>query len=112
MIASGIIAQLRIGTPQAIAGLVHASAYHRQPVAGPVAVGELGLDGDQVGNRRVHGGPEKAIYAYPLSGYAGWRMTRRAAPAKSQGTATIAPGASALAVGAVMEKGSADPRAA
>ena len=73
MIASGIIAQLRIGTPQAIAGLVHASAYHRQPVAGPVAVGELGLDGDQVGNRRVHGGPEKAIYAYPLSGYAGWQ---------------------------------------
>jgi MOSC domain-containing protein YiiM len=33
----------------------------------------LGLDGDQVGNTRVHGGPEKAIYAYPLSGYAAWR---------------------------------------
>ena len=44
-----------------------------------------------------------------LAAYAAWRMTRRAAPAKSQGTATLAPGASALAVGAVMEKGAADP---
>ncbi|WP_372915214.1 MOSC domain-containing protein [Sandarakinorhabdus sp.] len=34
---------------------------------------ELGLAGDQVGNTRVHGGPEKAVYAYPLAGYAAWR---------------------------------------
>ncbi|OYQ32202.1 hypothetical protein CHU93_03610 [Sandarakinorhabdus cyanobacteriorum] len=72
MIASGIIAQLRIGRPQPIAGVALPSAYHRQPVAGPVAVHELGLAGDQVGNTRVHGGPDKAVYAYPLSGYAGW----------------------------------------
>lgn len=73
MIASGIIAQLRIGTPQPIPGVAIPSAYRRQPVDGPVAVHELGLEGDVVGNRRVHGGPEKAVYAYPLSGYAGWR---------------------------------------
>ncbi|WP_164155707.1 MOSC domain-containing protein [Sandarakinorhabdus rubra] len=73
MIASGIIAQLRIGTPQSVAGVARPSAYHRQRVDGPVAVHELGLAGDQVGNTRVHGGPEKAVYAYPLSGYAGWR---------------------------------------
>lgn len=47
-----------------------------------------------------------------LAGYAVYRMTRRAAPAKSQGTATLSPGASAVAVGAVLEKGSADPKAA
>lgn len=68
----GIIAQLRIGTPQPLAGVRLPSAYWRQPVAGPVAVGELGLAGDRVGNARVHGGPEKAIYAYPLSGYDDW----------------------------------------
>ena len=73
MIASGIITQLRIGRPQPVPGLARASAYYRQPVTGPIAVHELGLEGDQVGNTRVHGGPEKAIYAYPLSGYAGWR---------------------------------------
>jgi MOSC domain-containing protein YiiM len=73
MIASGNIAQLRIGRPQVLPGHSMLSAYRRQPVAGPVTVHELGLDGDQVGNSRVHGGPEKAIYAYPLSGYAAWR---------------------------------------
>ncbi len=44
-----------------------------------------------------------------LAAYAGWRMTRRAAPAKSQGSAAVSPNASALAVGAVLEKGSSDP---
>ncbi|WP_341901726.1 MOSC domain-containing protein [Sandarakinorhabdus limnophila] len=73
MIARGIITQLRIGRPQPLPGHRMLSAYRRQPVAGPVTVHELGLDGDQVGNTRVHGGPEKAIYAYPISGYDGWR---------------------------------------
>lgn len=72
MIARGIITQLRIGRPKPLAGLKHPSAYWRQPVMGRVAVHDLGLDGDQVGNPRVHGGPEKAIYAYPLAGYADW----------------------------------------
>ena len=73
MIARGIITQLRIGRPQPLPGHRMLSAYRRQPVAGPVTVHELGLDGDQVGNTRVHGGLEKAIYANPLSGYDGWR---------------------------------------
>jgi MOSC domain-containing protein YiiM len=73
MIASGIIAQLRIGRPQPLPGHPMLSAYRRQPVAGPVVAHELGLDGDQVGNTRVHGGQEKAIYAYPLRGYAAWQ---------------------------------------
>ncbi len=77
MIASGfgrgIITQLRIGRPQLLPGLALPSAYHRQAVNGAVLVHELGLAGDQVGNTRVHGGPEKAVYAYPLAGYAAWR---------------------------------------
>ena len=85
MIARGIITQLRIGRPHDVPGLARKSAYHRQPVTGPVAVAELGLVGDQVGNTRVHGGPEKAVYAYPLAGYAGWQaefpdMTDRFGP--------------------------------
>jgi MFS family permease len=47
-----------------------------------------------------------------LAAYAGWRMTRRAAPAKSQGTAVMTPTASALAVEAVLEKSASDPKAA
>jgi MOSC domain-containing protein YiiM len=72
MIASGKIAQLRIGRPKRLAGLDYDSAYWRSIVSGPVLAGETGLAGDQVGNPRVHGGPEKAIYAYPVSGYAAW----------------------------------------
>ena len=72
MIASGIIAQLRIGRPQPLAGVKYNSAYWRQPVTGSVAMHETGLAGDQVGNPRVHGGPEKAVYAYPLAGYSAW----------------------------------------
>ena len=34
------------------------------PVEGRVAVGELGLEGDFQGDRRFHGGPDKAVYAY------------------------------------------------
>lgn len=49
------------------------TAYRKAPVAGPVAIGPTGLAGDAQGNPRVHGGPEKAVYAYPLSGYAGWQ---------------------------------------
>jgi MOSC domain-containing protein YiiM len=73
VIARGFITQLRIGRPQPLPGHPILSAYHRMPVTGPVAVHPLWLDGDQVGNTRVHGGPEKAIYAYPLSGYAAWK---------------------------------------
>jgi MFS family permease len=39
-----------------------------------------------------------------LAAYAGWRMTRRAAPAGTGGYAPLAPSASALAVGAVSHK--------
>ena len=39
-----------------------------------------------------------------LAAYAGWRMTRRAAPLGTGGYAPLAPTASALAVGAVMEQ--------
>ena len=41
-------------------------------VAGPVAVGELGLDGDFQGDRRIHGGRDKAVYAYAEEDIAWW----------------------------------------
>ena len=42
------------------------------PVEGPVAVGELGLEGDFQGDRRYHGGPAKAVYAYAGEDVAWW----------------------------------------
>jgi len=45
----------------------------KQPVEGPVMVRTLNLDGDRQADLSVHGGVEKAIYAYPGEHYGYWR---------------------------------------
>ncbi|RZU30931.1 MOSC domain-containing protein [Blastococcus saxobsidens] len=40
------------------------SGIDKRPVAGRVAVGELGLDGDVQVNRKYHGGDGQQVYAY------------------------------------------------
>ncbi len=50
----------------------HFTAYGKSPHTGPVRAHALGLEGDEVANTRVHGGPEKAIYAYSQDHYAAW----------------------------------------
>jgi MOSC domain-containing protein YiiM len=49
------------------------SAFVKQATAGPVAVTTLGLAGDQQADLRVHGGPDKAVYAYAAFHYSAWR---------------------------------------
>lgn len=48
------------------------SAILKVSVAGPVRLGTLGLEGDEVGNTRHHGGPHKAVLAYASEHYAAW----------------------------------------
>lgn len=43
------------------------------PVPGPVAVRKLNLDGDAQADLSVHGGPDKAVYAYPGDHYPAWQ---------------------------------------
>ncbi len=50
-----------------------ASGFVKRPVSGPVWVGALNLAGDAQADLRVHGGPDKAVYAYADSHYARWR---------------------------------------
>lgn len=45
----------------------------KEPVAGPVRLRKLNLEGDRQADLSVHGGPEKAVYAYPAEHYAYWR---------------------------------------
>jgi MOSC domain-containing protein YiiM len=52
------------------------TAIAKQAVAGPVAVGPLGLDGDEQADPSVHGGRSKAVYAYPTQHYAFWQTVR------------------------------------
>jgi MOSC domain-containing protein YiiM len=42
------------------------------PADGRVAVGREGLEGDRQVDRSVHGGPDKAVYAYGTGDYAWW----------------------------------------
>ena len=50
---------------------VHTGLWKR-PAEGPVLVGELGLRGDLVGDLRIHGGRDKAVYAYEAEDIAWW----------------------------------------
>jgi len=52
------------------------SAIRKRPVDGPLAVHELGLDGDEQADLSVHGGPAKAVYAYPSEHYPFWQTVR------------------------------------
>lgn len=42
----------------------------KQPLAAEVAIGLEGLAGDEQADRRVHGGPDKAVHLYPSAHYA------------------------------------------
>jgi MOSC domain-containing protein YiiM len=55
------------------------TAFQKLPKVGPVPLGAEGFEGDEVADRRVHGGPSKAVYAYPVEHYEYWNP--RLAPA-------------------------------
>ena len=45
----------------------------KEPVKSHVMVRRLNLDGDKQADLSVHGGPDKAVYAYPVEHYDYWR---------------------------------------
>jgi MOSC domain-containing protein YiiM len=45
----------------------------KKPVSGRIALRTLNLDGDQQADLTVHGGPYKAVYAYPSEHYEYWQ---------------------------------------
>lgn len=62
------------------------------PAGRPVTVTALGLDGDEQADPSVHGGPSKAVYAYPAEHYPFWQTVR--AQARMAGWQDVlAPGA-------------------
>jgi MOSC domain-containing protein YiiM len=72
------ILQVSLGTARetSINGRKVMTAIGKQPVHGPVSVHKLGLQGDEQADLSVHGGPSKAIYAYPSEHLALWRTLR------------------------------------
>jgi MOSC domain-containing protein YiiM len=50
------------------------SAIVKEPVSGSVAVRGVNLEGDTQQNRKVHGGPYKAVYGYASEYYTHWKQ--------------------------------------
>jgi MOSC domain-containing protein YiiM len=67
-----IIEAICTGTARPFNG-AETSAIAKQPRTGLVQVLEDGLAPDEQADRRVHGGPEKAVHLYPLDHHALWR---------------------------------------
>ena len=66
---------VNVGLPREIEwrGKVVRTSIFKAPVLGPVRVATLNLEGDQQSDLSVHGGVDKAVYAYPSEHYPFWR---------------------------------------
>ena len=69
------ILSVNVGLPREIfhEGRSIRTGIFKVPVPGRVRVNALNLAGDQQADLTVHGGPSKAIYAYPAEHYEFWR---------------------------------------
>jgi len=66
---------INVGLPRDITwrGKSVRTSIWKGPVEGRVRVSRLNLDGDQQSDLSVHGGVDKAVYAYPSEHYSYWR---------------------------------------
>jgi MOSC domain-containing protein YiiM len=66
---------LNVARPRLVAykGATINTGIFKKPVSGRVALRTLNLDGDRQADLSVHGGPYKAVYAYPSEHYEYWR---------------------------------------
>jgi MOSC domain-containing protein YiiM len=74
------IISVNVGLPKLIkhSGERHdepvSTGIFKQPVTGRVMLRTLNLDGDRQADLSVHGGPSKAVYAYPSEHYEYWKQ--------------------------------------
>ena len=73
-IAQGRVLSVNVGRPRVFEfnGRAVKSAIWKSPVAGRVAARGVNLDGDDQADRKAHGGPDKAIYAYAVEDVRWW----------------------------------------
>ncbi len=69
------VVSVNVGMPREVDwnGSTVSTAIFKEPVEGKVAVRTLNLDGDAQTDLTVHGGAEKAVYAYPFEHYEYWQ---------------------------------------
>lgn len=72
------VLSIQVGKPKTIQyqGKPVTTGIFKDPVSGPVMLRTLNLDGDGQADLRVHGGIDKALYAYSYDVYAQWKTLR------------------------------------
>ena len=78
MARSGRLLSLNVARARAVAirDREVMTAIGKRAVDGARAVGTLGIDGDEQADLTVHGGPSKAVYAYPSEHFPFWQTVR------------------------------------
>jgi MOSC domain-containing protein YiiM len=69
------VISLNIGLPRTVYFRGHevTTGIFKEPVSGHIKLRRLNLDGDRQADLTVHGGPDKAVYAYPSEHYDYWK---------------------------------------
>ena len=69
------VISVNVGQPREVdwKGQKVVTGIFKEPVAGRIAVRRHNLAGDRQADLTVHGGPDKAVYAYPAEHYPFWR---------------------------------------
>jgi len=69
------IISLNVAIPRTVTWKGHEvrTGIFKEPFEGPVMLRRLNLDGDRQADLTVHGGPAKAVYAYPSEHYPLWK---------------------------------------
>ena len=72
------VTSVNVGLPREVLwrGRPITTGIFKEPVADRVPVRALNIDGDRQADLRVHGGADKAVYAYPSEFYELWRGER------------------------------------
>src|SRR3954469_11361034 len=68
------VESVNVGVPRRVPVNGHSvlTAIYKDPVEGRVALRGVNLEGDDQADRRVHGGPDKAVYAYAAEDSEWW----------------------------------------
>src|SRR5688572_30903709 len=68
------VISLNVGLPRTVyfRGQAVTTGIFKEPIKGRIKLRRLNLDGDRQADLTVHGGPDKAVYAYPMEHYEYW----------------------------------------
>ena len=104
---------LLTGRAVPLAGSDVLSGIAKTPADRPLLLGREGFEDDEQGDRRNHGGPEKAVHHYAADHYPDWRSELGPLPALSaaggfgENISTLGPTEETVAVGDVFRLGAA-----